>query len=132
MAKKKSSSKKTPAFEVSLESLNEVVQQLEDGSLSLSDSLDQYEQGVKHLKNCHQALKSAQRRIELLVKLDEDGNLVTSDFDDSATEDVKTGTRRTAKPRKKKAAAKSGRTAEQQELVDELEEETDDSATLFD
>ena len=93
MAKKKSVKPKSNAsdqasFEDSLESLHEVVEKLEDGQLSLSDSLSQYEQGVKHLKNCHAALKEAERKIELLVKLDKDGNLVTQDFDASATEEL--------------------------------------------
>ena len=140
MAKKKPTSAKSemPSFETSLESLQEVVQELEDGQLSLSDSLEQYEQGVKHLKNCHAALKSAERKIELLVKLDKDGNLVTQDFDDSATEDVGTATRRKSStrggPRKK---SKTDRSVEEQELVDELDQETnsddldDDPSSLF-
>ena len=139
MAKKKPSSAKSvaPSFESSLESLNEVVQQLEDGQLSLSDSLEQYEQGVKHLKNCHAALKAAERKIELLVKLDKDGNLVTQDFDDSATEDVGTGTRRKNATRgSKRKSAQSAQSAEEQELVDELDQETgpdidEDPSSLF-
>ena len=80
-AKSKSTASDHPSFEDSLESLHGVVEKLEDGQLPLSDSLTQYELGVKHLKNCHAALKEAQRKIELLVKLDKDGNLVTQDFD---------------------------------------------------
>lgn len=144
MAKKKSTKSKTTApdqasFEDSLESLHGVVEQLEDGQLSLSDSLSQYEQGVKHLKNCHAALKEAERKIELLVKIDKDGNLATQDFDDSATEELGGGGPRqnAAKRTAGKAARKSdkpNRTSEEQELVDELEEETDsedDPSSLF-
>ena len=140
MAKKKTTAAKSevPAFESSLESLNEVVQQLEDGQLSLSDSLEQYEQGVKHLKNCHAALKSAERKIELLVKLDKDGNLVTQDFDDSATEGVETGTRRKSTTRNSmRKTGKTDQSAEEQELVDELDQETssedldEDPSSLF-
>lgn len=138
MAKKKSASKKSqpPSFESSLESLHGVVEQLEEGQLSLSDSLEQYEQGVKHLKNCHASLKDAQRRIELLVRVDEDGNLVTQDFDDSATEDVGTRQKRSSGGRTKKAP-KNTRPPEEQELVDELDEEMgaeasdEDPSSLF-
>ncbi len=136
MAKKKTTSAKpeAPSFESSLESLNEVVHQLEDGQLSLSDSLERYEQGVKHLKNCHAALKAAERKIELLVRLDKDGNLVTQDFDDSATNDVGSGTRRKPSPRRKSGTVKP---TEEQELADELEQATgspdldDDPSSLF-
>jgi exodeoxyribonuclease VII small subunit len=136
MAKKKTTSKTSqsqlPSFESSLESLTEVVHQLEDGQLSLSDSLEQYEQGVKHLKNCHAALKDAQRKIEVLVRIDKDGNLVTEDFDDSATDNVSVGTRKRSSGVRKKS-----RTAVEQELIDELEAETDspelddDASSLF-
>jgi len=143
MAKKKSTKAKSdvqelPSFEDSLESLHGVVEQLEDGQLSLSDSLTQYEQGVKHLKNCHAALTEAQQKIELLVKVDKDGNLVTQDFDASATEELGSGSRQSASKRssqpKKVKAIKPKRSAEEQELVDELDQETesdDDSSSLF-
>lgn len=137
-AKPKSDPKEQPSFEDSLESLHGVVEQLEDGQLSLSDSLAQYEQGVKHLKNCHTALSEAQRKIELLVKVDKDGNLVTQDFDASATEELGSGSRQSASKRssqpKKVKAIKPKRSAEEQELVDELEQETDtdeDPSSLF-
>jgi len=143
MAKKKSTKAKSdvqelPSFEDSLESLHGVVEQLEDGQLSLSDSLTQYEQGVKHLKNCHAALTEAQQKIELLVKVDKDGNLVTQDFDASATEELGSGSRQSTSKRssqpKKVKAIKPKRSAEEQELVDELDQETesdDDSSSLF-
>ena len=142
MAKKKSTKPKTTApdqasFEESLDSLHGVVEQLEDGQLSLSDSLSQYEQGVKHLKNCHAALKEAERKIELLVKIDKDGNLVTQDFDDAATEELAGRGQNTAKRTARKTSqkiAKPKHTSEEQELVDELEQETDvedDPSSLF-
>ena len=144
MAKKKPAKSKNdpsdqPSFEDSLELLHGVVEQLEDGQLSLSDSLTQYEQGVKHLKNCHAALKGAQRKIELLVKIDKDGNLVTQDFDDSATEELAGGAARPSASKRSagtgsRKSSKTKRSAEEQELVDELDQETDpngDSSSLF-
>ena len=72
-------------FEDALEELREVVMRLENGNLTLSESLEHYEMGIKNLKTCHAALQHAQKRIELLVRLDDDGNLITRPFDDSAT-----------------------------------------------
>ena len=85
MAKKKNDSK-TESFESALEQLKAIVADLENGNLSLDQSLEKYELGVKHLKNCYQALKSAQRKIEVLVDLDDDGKLKTLPFEDQATE----------------------------------------------
>jgi exodeoxyribonuclease VII small subunit len=72
-------------FEESLAKLRSAVDELENGNLTLSDSLEKYEQGVANLKQCYAALNSAQRQIEMLVDLDEEGNLVTRPFNDAAT-----------------------------------------------
>ena len=96
MAKKKAKSKKptTLSFEESLDQLKQTVSQLENGNLSLSDSLEQYEQGIASLKRCYQALNEAQQRIEMLVDLDEEGNLVTRQFNNTASQDLAQGSRR--------------------------------------
>lgn len=85
MAKKKTNSK-AASFESSLEALKAIVSDLENGSLSLDESLEKYELGVKHLNNCYKSLKSAQRKIEVLVELDDEGKLKTVPFEDQATE----------------------------------------------
>ncbi len=73
---------RTPSFEDSLLALEEIVAALEDGQLGLSDSLKRYEEGVKHLKHCYQALTGAERRIELLAGIDAEGNPITQPFDE--------------------------------------------------
>jgi exodeoxyribonuclease VII small subunit len=78
----KKTSEDSLSFEEALEKLEQVVRQLEDGQLGLSDSLARYEEGVRHLKHCHQALASAERKIELLTSVDEHGNAATEPFDD--------------------------------------------------
>jgi exodeoxyribonuclease VII small subunit len=67
-------------FEQSLEQLEQIVRQLEEGQLGLTESLERYEQGVKHLRQCSQALEVAERKIELLVGVDAAGNPVTESF----------------------------------------------------
>lgn len=82
MAKKKT---KEPGDEISFEhsfkELQDIVSKLEDGNLSLSDSLSSYELGIKRLKECYRALNDAENRIRKLTKLDTDGNLQTSEFE---------------------------------------------------
>lgn len=61
-----------------------IVGQLESGRLGLEQALERYEAGVRHLKHCHQALRQAERKIELLVGIHENGVAVTRPFDDDA------------------------------------------------
>lgn len=74
-----------PNFEAALERLEQIVRDLEDGELGLDQSLARYEEGVKYLKFCHQRLKDAEQKIELLTGLDAEGNPVTTPFDDPAS-----------------------------------------------
>lgn len=75
-----------PSFESALEGLEQVVVELESGSLSLSDSLSKYEEGIKNLKTCHKILESAENRIRILTGVDDDGNASTRPFDERKTE----------------------------------------------
>ena len=61
------------SFEQALARLEQAVGRLEDGQLGLDESLAQYEQGIKYLKQCYRQLESAQRKIELLAGIDQEG-----------------------------------------------------------
>ena len=132
MAKKKTQRKSTKTksvtavpFEESLEKLRQIVAQLENGNLSLSESLEQYEKGVASLKQCYEALNSAQRRIEMLVELDEGGNLVTRPFDNTASAEITEGSRRNSR-------SSTTRNAHDEDLEDEYDEEEDDDEDMDD
>jgi len=85
-----------PTFEEALAELENIVTDLEDGELGLADSMARYEQGVKHLRGCYGLLESAQRKIELLTGMAEDGTARTVPFDDAGTlEQVEKGKTRT-------------------------------------
>ena len=83
--KKKADTKETVAFEKSLEALKVILGDLEEGKLPLSESLEKYEAGIGHLRNCNEALQKAKSRVELLVRVDENGKAVTKPFEHSAT-----------------------------------------------
>jgi len=70
-------------FEQSLAELEAVVHDLEEGQLGLAEALTRYEQGVKHLKHCYQLLEAAERKIELLTGVAENGTPTTQPFDES-------------------------------------------------
>ncbi len=61
-------SRPAPNFEQALAQLEGVVQRLEQGELSLEESLRLYEQGVQLSRLCHGKLEEAEGKIEALLK----------------------------------------------------------------
>lgn len=60
-------------FETSLNELGDIVARLESGSLGLAESIDAYERGVGILRRLHDELAAAEERVNVLVRIDEDG-----------------------------------------------------------
>ncbi len=54
-------------LEEALQSLEQIVQSLENGKMGLEESLDLYEKGMNLVKLCEGRLQSAERRIECLT-----------------------------------------------------------------
>ncbi|MGD9014536.1 MAG: exodeoxyribonuclease VII small subunit [Candidatus Omnitrophota bacterium] len=69
---------KTADFEKSLKRLERIVEELEDGNLSLDEALKKYEEGIGLAKGCSKMLQEAKNRVEKLVK--KEGSLITEDF----------------------------------------------------
>lgn len=59
--------KKNPNFENALEELEEIVENMESGELSLEDSLKAFEKGIKLTRDCQEALNQAEQRVKILV-----------------------------------------------------------------
>jgi exodeoxyribonuclease VII small subunit len=117
MGKKKPTSRDecVASFEESLGELEKIVAELESGKLGLSDALERYEQGVKHLKGCQQLLERAERKIELLSGVDADGNPIAQPFEEEDIDSLEAkaaarGGRRTSGS--KSTPGRSGRDAE--------------------
>jgi exodeoxyribonuclease VII small subunit len=53
-------------FEHSLDALEQLVEKMEQGQMSLEDSLAAYERGVGLYRRCQQALEQAELRVRLL------------------------------------------------------------------
>jgi exodeoxyribonuclease VII small subunit len=105
-----SSSSDPPTFEQSLTRLQELVDQLEDGQLTLGQSLAAYEEGIKHLQVCHAALTETERKIEVLSGFNAAGEPITKPFDDTASdaeEHVARRSRETQQPAKRRARSVS-------------------------
>ncbi|MEK9687463.1 MAG: exodeoxyribonuclease VII small subunit [Gammaproteobacteria bacterium] len=64
MSKKKNDS----SLESHLSGLEKIVSELENGELSLEESLKKFEEGVKLTKNCQQIIDDAEKRIKIITK----------------------------------------------------------------
>jgi exodeoxyribonuclease VII small subunit len=58
-------------FEDALANLEALVEAMEEGDLSLEESLKAFEQGIKLTRECQQALDQAEQKVQLLVKAGE-------------------------------------------------------------
>jgi len=75
MARKKAAAD----FEHSLTDLQALVERLENGELSLEDSLSSFEQGIRLTRDCQAALTQAEQKVQML--LERDGELQQVDFE---------------------------------------------------
>jgi len=106
-----------PKFEKDLEKLEEIVEALEAGGLSLDDSLKRFEEGIKLTSRCEKALKQAEKRIEILMK-NAEGELEAQPFGDE--EEPESEPSRTKK-----------HPGDPDEAQDEDEDENEDEGLLF-
>lgn len=76
----------TLSFEKALEDLEKIVEKLEKGGLSLSESLSIFEKGVKLAKFLREELEKAEKKVKILLK-DEKGEVREEPFDLDKEED---------------------------------------------
>lgn len=72
---------KPESFEEALQSLENVVEKLETGQLSLEESLAFFETGVKSANRCQELLKVVETQVETLLKK-QDGSLAIGKFEE--------------------------------------------------
>lgn len=60
--------KTTNLFEESLAELEQLVEQMEQGDLSLEDSLKSFERGVALTRTCQKALQEAEQKVQILLE----------------------------------------------------------------
>jgi exodeoxyribonuclease VII small subunit len=73
--------KNTPPFnfEAALSELNTLTEQMEQGGLSLEQSLACFEKGIALTRACQQALSEAEQKVQVLMQ--KNGETVLIDFD---------------------------------------------------
>lgn len=67
-SKKSATKKPSIDLEKSMQELEQVVEQLEGGDLTLDKSLQQFEKGVKLSRDCQAALTNAEQKVQVLMK----------------------------------------------------------------
>ncbi len=66
-------------FEEAIKELEVIASELENGDLSLDESVAKFEQGMKLSKKCSDLLEDAEKRITILLK-DDDNNVKEENF----------------------------------------------------
>ena len=67
-------------FESALKALEEIVSQLDAGSIDLDKAVEAYEKGAQLKEHCEKKLKEAQLRIEK-IEVDKNGDITTKAMD---------------------------------------------------
>jgi exodeoxyribonuclease VII small subunit len=92
-----------PNFEEGLAELGRIVTGLESGSLGLAESITAYERGVTLVRQLHDELSQTEARVNVLVRIDEEGRPVLAPHAEAAAEPL------TTRPAKRPGRGKASR-----------------------
>ena len=70
---------KKGSFEETIKELEKIATELENGDLSLEDSVSKFEEGMKIAKQCNNILENAEKKITIL--LEKNGDFEEKPFD---------------------------------------------------
>ena len=68
------------SYEESMKELEQVVKELEGNELTLDESIEKFEKGMKLSKHCSKLLDGAEKKIAMLIEK-EDGSVTTEKFE---------------------------------------------------
>lgn len=68
------------SYEEAVEELEEILNKLESGELSLKDSLENFKRGIELYNYCNEILRNIEGEVKILLE-DENGNLKEEVFD---------------------------------------------------
>lgn len=66
---------KLPDLETSLAEISALIDQMEQGELSLEQSLNQFERGIALIKHAQKILKDAEQKVQILMQNNNQENL---------------------------------------------------------
>lgn len=67
------------SFEEAMKELGDIVERLEDGDVSLEESIKLFENGMKLSRTCQKMLENAEKKVSVLTA-DEDGEMQQEPF----------------------------------------------------
>ena len=70
-------------FEKSLAELETLVETMENGEISLEDSLKHFERGISLTRACQQALEEADQKVKILMEKDNSPSLENLELDEN-------------------------------------------------
>lgn len=71
--------KENKNFEDMMKDLEQIAKDLENGELSLDESVKKFEEGMEISKSCSKILEDAEKKITILIK-DSNGNVIEENF----------------------------------------------------
>ena len=74
---------KTPSFEASMQELESIVKQMEQGDLPLEDALKKFERGIQLARQSQQTLKQAEQKVQILMS--QNGQEQLAEFNEENT-----------------------------------------------
>lgn len=75
--------KKSDQFEEALKKLQAIVERMERGDLPLDEAMESFSEGIRLARICHQRLEEAERKVQMLLKEQQDG-WTTAPFEPSS------------------------------------------------
>ena len=69
-------------FEKKIKELENIVEKLGSGELSLEDSIKFYEKGIKLSHECSRQLNKSEEKVQQLIDINSEGKPLTKDFKD--------------------------------------------------
>lgn len=70
-------------FESAIKELESLVEQMEQGDITLEQSLENFERGIELTRSCQTALQEAEQKVQILTR--QQGEETIADFQDSAS-----------------------------------------------
>lgn len=78
--------KKSVDFEKALDQLEALVENMENGDLTLEESLKAFEQGIQLTRDCQSALTAAEQKVQMLIQENDALRAVELDAEDDPEE----------------------------------------------
>lgn len=72
-----------PNLEESLQHLESLVERMESGELSMEESLEAFEQGIRLTRACRASLEEAEQKVQILLEQSEDAEPEDYPVDDA-------------------------------------------------